>query len=96
MGDGKLLAQGCQLQQVANVEGWLSDFAEDAKLYLGPATSLTTTQESPDIYLDLKFRAEIDRRTFLLTHNHLEPATAPQVSPHYLHAPSGNKDGTMK
>jgi len=88
--------QGCQLKELANVEQWLSDFSEDAKLYLGPAASLTTTQESPDLYLDLKFRAEIDRRTLLLTGNHLGPPTTPQVSPRYLHASSSVNGGATK
>jgi hypothetical protein len=88
--------QGCQLKELANVEEWLSDFTEDAKLYLGPASSLTTSQETPDLYLDFKFRAEIDRRSFLLTGNHLGPATTLQVAPRYLHAPSGINAGATK
>jgi hypothetical protein len=94
--DGQLPVQGCQLKELANVEEWLSDFTEDAKLYLGPAGSLTTTQESPDLYLDLKFRAEIDRRTFLLTGTHLVPTPTPQVSPRYLHTSSGVDDRGTK
>lgn len=82
--------------ELANVEEWISDFAEDAMLYLGPAGSLTTAQESPDLYLDLRFRAEIDRRMFLLTGTHLQPTTTSLVSPRYLHASSGINGGATK
>jgi hypothetical protein len=37
----------------------------DALLYLGPTASLTKSSEDPDIYLDLDFRAEINRRQLI-------------------------------
>jgi hypothetical protein len=39
----------------------------DALLYLGPRKSLTQSPNVPDLYLDLDFRAEIDRRNRLRT-----------------------------
>jgi hypothetical protein len=96
MDDNQAPVQGCRLKELANVEEWLSDFSEDAKLYLGPASSLTSTQESSDLYLDLRFRAEIDRRQFLLMGTHLGSPATPQVSPRYLHASSGVNGGATK
>lgn len=37
----------------------------DALLYLGPRDRLTQSPRDPDIYLDLDFRAEIERRNQL-------------------------------
>jgi hypothetical protein len=37
--------------------------SSDAFLYLGPRKSLTASPSVPDLYLDLEFRSEIDRRS---------------------------------
>jgi hypothetical protein len=70
---------------VADMEERLSGDMGDALLYLGPAASLTRAQESPDLYLDSAFRAEIDRRMFIETGDHLPPLGLNVVSPRYFH-----------
>jgi hypothetical protein len=54
----------------------------DALLYLGPATSLTQSPLSPDLYLDSAFRREINRRSLILSGTPLE-TTKPLMSPNY-------------
>jgi hypothetical protein len=70
---------------VADMEARLSGGRGDALLYMGPAASLTRAQESPDLYLDFEFRAEIDRRMLIETGSHLPPLGPSPVSPQYLH-----------
>jgi hypothetical protein len=70
---------------VADMEERLSGDMGDALLYLGPATSLTRAPELPDLYLDSEFRAEIDRRMFIETGDHLPPLGLNLVSPRYFH-----------
>jgi hypothetical protein len=81
---------------VADMQQRLSGGVGDAVLYLGPAASLTRSQESSDIYLDLKFRAEIDRRMFIETGHHLPPFGSSPVSPQYLHPYGDNDSGASK
>jgi hypothetical protein len=69
---------------VADMEARLSGGRGDALLYMGPAASLTRAQESPDLYLDFEFRAEIDRRMLIETGNHLPPLGLSPASPQYL------------
>jgi hypothetical protein len=45
----------------------------DALLYLGPRESLLTSPNLPDSYLDLDYRAELDRRMRLRLGNGLKP-----------------------
>jgi hypothetical protein len=52
----------------------------DALLYLGPATSLTQSPISPDLYLDSAFRREINRRSLIVSGTPLE-ITKPLMSP---------------
>jgi hypothetical protein len=73
-------------------EAFLSSFngmASDAFLYLGPRQSLTASPRLPDMYLDMEYRAEIDRRLRLRRGNGLaaipEPANYP-VAPQPLFA----------
>jgi hypothetical protein len=96
-----LLAQGCNFlswgaisanmteaekaKGAADMEQRLSGGVGDAVLYLGPAASLTQAPESPDLYLDVEFRSEIDRRMFIETGDHLPPSGLSAVSPRYLH-----------
>jgi hypothetical protein len=70
---------------VADMEERLSGDMGDALLYLGPAASLTRAQESPDLYLDSEFRAEIDRRMLIQTGDHLPPLGLNLVAPRYFH-----------
>ena len=48
----------------------------DALLYLGPRSSLNASPNMPDLYLDLDFRAEMDRRNQMITGTPLERYTA--------------------
>ena len=48
-----------------NLEDQSSGVSANALLYLGPAAALTRSTSSPDIYLDLDFRREIDRRNLI-------------------------------
>ena len=68
------------------VELRLSASPGDALLYLGPASSLTQSPDLPDLYLDFEYRAEIDRRVFIQTGNHLPPMGPSPVSPRYIHS----------
>ena len=55
----------------------------DALLYLGPATSLTQSPISPDLYLDSAFRREINRRSLIVIGTPLE-TTKPLMSPNFI------------
>ena len=57
-----------------------------ALLYLGPASSLTLSQKSPDIYMDDAFRDEMSRRYQIITGRPLTSSTAKDnpVSPRPL------------
>jgi hypothetical protein len=107
----ELLARGCNFlpsaamglanttkgeKGVADMEDRLSGGRGDALLYMGPAASLTRAQESPDLYLDFEFRAEIDRRMLIETGSHLPPLGLSPVSPQYLHPYSEIVGGTTK
>ena len=52
----------------------------NALLYLGPAASLTESPITPDLYLDLAFRKEINRRSLIVNGAPLE-ITKPLMSP---------------
>jgi hypothetical protein len=83
-------------KQLEQMEEWTSGVDGDALLYLGPADNLTQSQESPDLTLDPKFGAEIDRRMFIAIGSHLGPWTARQVSPLYIHPHSEVDAGAAK
>jgi hypothetical protein len=74
-------------KEIADIEDWSAGVAGDALLYLGPATSLTESPIAPDLYLDMDFRQEIDRRSFIMNGRHLTwPGVRNNpVSPSYLH-----------
>ena len=55
--------------------------ASDAFLYLGPRKPLTASSSVPDLYLDLDFRAEIDRRARVRTGNGLNAIPDPVYNP---------------
>jgi hypothetical protein len=76
-----------QARTKADLQTRLSGGRGDAILYMGPAASLTQAQEATDLYLDFAFRAEIDRRSFIQTGNHLPPLDPVPVSPRYLEPP---------
>ncbi len=46
----------------------------DGLLYLGPRSSLLFGPRDPDIYMDMEYRAEMDRRMLLRTGEHLTGA----------------------
>lgn len=48
-----------------NLEDQSSGVSANALLYLGPAAALTWSNSSPDIYMDLDFSKEIDRRNLI-------------------------------
>ncbi|MBB5060674.1 hypothetical protein HDF16_005410 [Granulicella aggregans] len=54
-----------------------------ALLYLGPASSLTESPQTPDLYLDESFRREINRRSVILSGSPISEGVPP-VSPKYL------------
>lgn len=64
----------------------LAGLLGDAILYLGPATKLTISPKSPDIYMDRDFRAEMSRRMQIIEGHPLTSATAKgnPVSPRFL------------
>lgn len=55
----------------------------DALLYLGPAASLTQSPTTPDLYLDLAFRKEINRRSLIVSGVPLT-ITPPLMSPTFV------------
>jgi hypothetical protein len=65
-------------------EDEMSGAAGDAILYLGKAESLTMSPTTPDLYLDLAFRKEIDRRWLIMSGHPLSP-TEVVTAPRYLH-----------
>jgi hypothetical protein len=85
-----------RVKAMADMEERLSGGTADALLYLGPAARLTRSPESPDLYLDLKFRAEIDRRMFIETGTHLPPVRLSPVSPQYFQIYSDIDGGASK
>ena len=52
-------------KRMAGLEDQSSGIAGEALLYLGPASSLTLSSLSPDIYLDAEYRAEIARHNLV-------------------------------
>jgi hypothetical protein len=56
-----------------------------ALLYLGPRKSLMQSPEVPDLYLDLDFRAEMDRRLRLRLGNGLKAIPDPGGNPALPH-----------
>jgi hypothetical protein len=55
----------------------------NALLYLGPAAGLTESPITPDLYLDLAFRKEINRRSLMMSGAPLE-ITKPLMSPTFV------------
>jgi hypothetical protein len=53
----------------------------DALLYLGPRKSLMSSPSVPDLYLDLDFRAEVDRRLRLRTGTGVKAIPDPAYNP---------------
>lgn len=61
VGFGPAVSREDAAKRMAPLEEQSSGVAGEALLYLGPASSLTLSALSPDIYLDAEYRAEIDR-----------------------------------
>jgi hypothetical protein len=93
---GGNMAEGEKAKAVADMQQRLSGGVGDAVLYLGPAAGLTQAPELPDLYLDFPFRAEIDRRMFIETGDHLPPLGLSPVSPRYIHPRSEIDGGATK
>ena len=73
---------------LAKWEDETSGVAGDAILYLGEAHSLTISPMTPDLYLDLAFRKEIDRRRIIMSGHPLAP-TEIVTAQRYLHTYGG-------
>jgi hypothetical protein len=71
---------------LAVMEDQQSGVAADALLYLGPAGTLTQSQESPDLYMDADFRKEIVRRAEIMLGRSLTntPVNIVPVSPRFI------------
>jgi len=67
----------------------------DALLYLGQAATLTESPTIPDLYLDERFRNEINQRRILMSGKPLAPST-PLMSPAYIHPYGRTIQGTQK
>jgi hypothetical protein len=70
--------------EIADYEGRASGVSGDALLYLGPASSLTQSPQSGDLYLDSGYRREIERRSLIELGQPLD-LFIPPASPRYLH-----------
>ena len=70
----------------AELEEGHSGASADALLYLGPAKTLTLSPDSPDLYMDTAYRAEIKRRVQLMGPGevNLPNVDANTVSPRHL------------
>jgi hypothetical protein len=79
-------------QALARWEDETSGAAGDAILYLGKAESLTISPTTPDLYLDLAFRKEIDRRRIIMSGHPIAP-TEVVTAPRYLHTYGGATGG---
>jgi len=88
--EADVASPGCypitKIPQVSQEEYELSahQFAgldSDALLYLGPRKSLTESPDVPDLYLDLEFRAEMDRRLRLRLGSGLKEIPEPWGNP---------------
>lgn len=76
---------------VAMMEEQQSGVGADALLYLGPAGTLTRSQESPDLYMDAAFRKEIVRRAEIMLGRSLTdtPVNIIPMSPRYVRSYGG-------
>ena len=74
-------------QFAETLERMISGVDGDALLYLGKAETFTRTPMEPSIYLDLRFRREIERRQKIAFGEALTDATVREnpVSPNYIH-----------
>lgn len=88
--EADVASPGCypitKIPQVSQEEFELSahQFAgldSNALLYLGPRSSFTESPDVPDLYLDLEFRAEMDRRLRLRIGNGLKEIPDPWGNP---------------
>lgn len=75
--------QSERTRALAAMENEASGVDGDALLYLGQAATLTESQTIPDLYLDERFRNEINRRRILMSGKPLALST-PLMSPTYI------------
>jgi hypothetical protein len=78
------VSQSERTKALADMENETSGVDGDALLYLGQAATLTESQTIPDLYLDERFRNEINRRRILMSGKPLTLST-PLMSPAYIH-----------
>jgi hypothetical protein len=89
------VTQAERIKALAGMENEASGVDGDALLYLGRAATLTESPSIPDIYLDEKFRSEINRRRILMSGRPLT-LSIPQTSPTYIHPYGGWVQGAQK
>ena len=73
-GPGGLSEDDAKLQKI--ITDNFAGISGHALLYLGPASTLTMSPKSPDIYMDETFRAEMSRRMQIIEGHPLTSATA--------------------
>jgi hypothetical protein len=81
---GPDVSQAEAAKQMATFEEHISGVDGDALLFLGPASSLTYSPQSGDLYLDSTFRKEIERRSLIEIGQPLDPFIPP-ATPQFLH-----------
>jgi hypothetical protein len=81
------MSEAQRVQFADAIERMDSGVDGDALLFLGKADTLTRTPMEPGIYLDLKYRREIERRQRLAFGGSLTGSGVEQnpVSPHFIH-----------
>jgi hypothetical protein len=81
------MSEAQRVQFADAIERMDSGVDGDALLFLGKANTLTRTPMDPSIYLDLKYRREIDRRQRIAFGESLTDSSVEQnpVSPHFIH-----------
>jgi hypothetical protein len=87
--------QSERTKALADMENESSGVDGDALLYLGHAATLTESQTTPDLYLDERFRNEINRRRILMSGKPLTPSS-PLMSPAYVHPYGRTAQDTQK
>ena len=81
---GPDVSQAEAAKQMAELDRVASGIGGDALLFLGPASSLTHSPQSGDVYLDSAYRKEIERRLLIEIGQPLGPFI-PAASPDFLH-----------
>jgi hypothetical protein len=75
-----------KLSSIAAWEEESSGVSGDALLYMGRAETLTYSPPIPDFYLDVTFRAEIDRRAKIMSGSSMWLVPPSKTSPSFVHS----------